>query len=85
MSLVVHPHLLPLLGSDVAFGVIFGIFALALLTLIVIVIRWAFRHDKAGRAAWKQRQLDRQVPPGGPGGRAAGAAAAEGETPPAPR
>lgn len=77
MALV--PHLLPLLASDVAFGVIFGIFVLALLALIVIVLRWAFRHDKAGRAAWKQRQLNRQLPPAAPGG-----AASEGGAPPVP-
>jgi hypothetical protein len=77
MALV--PHLLPLLGSDAAFGVIFGIFVLALLALVVIVLRWAFRHDKAGRAAWRQRQLDRQLPPAAPGG-----AAPESGVPPAP-
>lgn len=74
-------RLLPLLGSDAAFGVIFGIFILALLALIVIVLKWAFRHDKEGRAAWRQRQLGRQLPPSAPGG-----AAAEGvpPVPPAP-
>jgi hypothetical protein len=69
--LFLHPR--PLLASDVAFAVLFGIFIVALLVLIVIVLTWALRRDKQGRAAWRQRQLDRS-------------AAAEGDVPPpAPR
>ena len=50
-----HPR--PLLASDdVAFAVIFGIFIVALLTMIVIVIRWSIRRDRQGRVAWRQRQ-----------------------------
>ena len=49
----------PLLAADVAFGVIFGIFVVALLTLVVIVLSWAIRRDRSGRAAWRQRQQDR--------------------------
>jgi len=55
----------PLLASDVAFGVLFGIFILALLVLIVIVLTWAIRRDKQGRAAWRQRQQDRNSAAGG--------------------
>jgi hypothetical protein len=55
-----------LLASDsVAFAVIFGLFVVALLTLIVIVVVWAFRRDRAGRAEWRQRQLQRAAPPDG--------------------
>ena len=54
---------LSLLASDsVAFGVIFGIFVVALLVLIVIVLRWAIRSDRRGRAQWKQRQASRMAP-----------------------
>lgn len=62
----------PLLASDVAFGVLFGLFIVALLVLIVIVLTWAIRRDKQGRAAWRQRQQD-------------GNSAAGGDVPPAPR
>ena len=61
----------PLLASDVAFGVLFGVFVVALLALIVIVVVWAVRRDRQGRAAWRQRQLDRS-------------SAAEGDVPPTP-
>jgi hypothetical protein len=62
----------PLAANDVAFGVIFGIFVLALLILIVIVLRWAIRRDRQGRAAWRARQTgtssatngDTPLPPG---------------------
>jgi hypothetical protein len=69
--LFLHPR--PLLASDVAFAVLFGIFIVALLVLIVIVLTWSVRRDKQGRAAWRQRQLDRNaaaegdVPPPAPG------------------
>jgi len=43
----------------------------ALLVMIVIVLTWAFRRDKQGRAAWRQRQQDRT-------------SAAEGDVPPGP-
>jgi hypothetical protein len=62
----------PLLASDVAFAVLFGIFIVALLALIVIVLTWSFRRDRQGRAAWRQRQQNRS-------------SAAEGDVPPAPR
>ncbi len=50
-----------LLASNVAFAVIFGIFLVALVVLIVIVLTWAIRSDRKGRAAWRQRQLDRSA------------------------
>ncbi len=51
-----------LASSDTAaFAVIFGIFVVALLVLIVITLRWVFRRDKAGRVAWRERQLAQQV------------------------
>ena len=60
MRVALPPDLHPLLASNVAFGVIFGIFVVALVALIVIVITWAVRHDRPGRAAWRERQLQRQ-------------------------
>jgi hypothetical protein len=63
---------LPLLASDTAFAVVFGIFVVAMLAMIVIVLRWAIRRDRAGRSAWRQRQQDRST-------------AAEGDTPPTAR
>jgi hypothetical protein len=62
----------PLLASDTAFAVLFGIFVAAMLAMIVIVVTWAFRRDRAGRAAWTQRQLDKNSAP-------------EGDVPPTPR
>jgi hypothetical protein len=62
----------PLLASDAAFAVVFGIFVVALLTMIVIVLTWAFRRDRDGRAAWRQRQQNRN-------------SAAEGDVPPPTR
>lgn len=62
----------PLLASDAAFAVVFGVFVVALLTMIVIVLTWALRRDRAGRAAWRQRQQDRS-------------SAAEGDAPPTAR
>ncbi len=54
---------LSLLASDsVAFGVIFGIFVVALVVLIVIVLRWAIRSDRRGRALWRQRQESGMAP-----------------------
>lgn len=46
----------PVLGADVAFYVVFGAFAAALVVLSVITLRWAFRRDRAGRARWLERQ-----------------------------
>ena len=51
----IHGRLL-LASDSVAFAVIFGIFVAALLVLIVIVLMWAVRRDRAGRAEWRRRQ-----------------------------
>src|ERR1700744_3658590 len=49
-------------AGNTAFFVIFGIFVVAMLTLVVIVILWAVRHDVAGRKGRLARR-------GGPGRR----------------
>ena len=59
----------PLASSgDAAFFIVFAIFIVAMVVLIVIVIRWAVRHDIAGRQAWRKRQEARahgsERPPG---------------------
>jgi hypothetical protein len=46
----------PAPATDAAFFVIFGLFVVALVTLAVVVIVWAVRHDLAGREAWRRRQ-----------------------------
>jgi hypothetical protein len=48
--------LAPLASTDAAFFIVFAIFIVAMVALIVIVIRWAVRHDIAGRQAWRKRQ-----------------------------
>jgi hypothetical protein len=61
------PALLLASAGTTAFFVIFGIFVVAMLALVVIVIRWAVRHDMAGRKAWRARQESRlQSPPDPP-------------------
>jgi ABC-type branched-subunit amino acid transport system permease subunit len=68
----VLPSLPLVASSSVAFGIIFGIFVAALLVLIVIVVLWAVRRDRAGRALWRQRQQE------------GGAAESNGSQPPRP-
>jgi len=46
-------------AGNTAFFVVFGLFAVAMVVLVVIVIVWAVRHDMAGRAAWRERQMAR--------------------------
>jgi hypothetical protein len=61
MALTSAPHapsLALLLASNVAFAITFGLFVIALATLIVIVLRWAIRRDRTGRVAWRQRQQE---------------------------
>jgi hypothetical protein len=66
------PAPLTMLASNAPFYILFGIFIVALLILVVVVLTWAIRRDRAGRAAWlKRRQdkvtaADRDAPP--PGG-----------------
>jgi hypothetical protein len=55
-------------AGNTAFYVIFGLFVVAMVALVVIVIMWAVRHDVRGRAAWRARQEERvRPPPGEPG------------------
>ena len=54
------PALLLASAGNTAFYVIFGIFVLAMVALVIIVIMWAVRHDLSGRQAWRQRQEGRQ-------------------------
>ena len=63
------PALVLASAGNTAFYVTFGIFVLAILTLAVIVVVWAVRHDLAGREAWRRRQEERG-PPTTPPGRA---------------
>jgi hypothetical protein len=50
------------LASDVAFGVVFGLFLAALLVLAFIAVRWGVRRDRPGREAWKRRHLEGELP-----------------------
>ena len=45
-------------ASDVVFGIVFGVFVLALAILGVVAIRWGIRRDRPGRQAWRERQLE---------------------------
>jgi len=57
-------------ATDAVFIAIFGVFIVAMVALIVIVLVWAVRHDLAGREAWRQRQESagrRPPPPPGAG------------------
>jgi len=46
------------IAGDAAFGIVFGVFVLALAVLAVVAIRWGIRRDRPGREAWRQRHLD---------------------------
>jgi hypothetical protein len=58
MALVLTLAARPLLASDTAFFALFGVFVVAIVVLTFITLRWAIRRDKAGRAAWRERQQD---------------------------
>ena len=64
------PALLLASAGNTAFYVIFGIFVVAMLVLVVVVVRWAVRHDVAGRKAWRERQRAGGSPPHDPPGAA---------------
>jgi heme exporter protein D len=49
---------LPLLATDVAFFVLFGVFVVAIVALVVITMGWVIRRDRALRSAWRQRQAE---------------------------
>ncbi len=42
-------------ASSVAFDAVFALFVAAMLVLVVVVLTWAIRKDRAGRAAWEAR------------------------------
>jgi hypothetical protein len=43
-------------ATATAFYVVFGLFVVAMVVLVVIIIVWAVRNDIAGRRAWRARQ-----------------------------
>jgi hypothetical protein len=43
-------------ATNTAFFVVFGVFVVAMVVLLVIIITWAVRHDVAGRRAWRARR-----------------------------
>jgi hypothetical protein len=57
-------------AGDSAFYVIFGIFVVAMLVLVVLVLVWAIRHDVAGRRAWRARHDGGPDPPSASNGAA---------------
>lgn len=51
------PKVLPVLvAAGAAFDAVFGVFVAAFVVLVVVTMRWAIKRDRAGRAAWVQRQ-----------------------------
>jgi hypothetical protein len=48
----------PIVATNTAFFVVFGIFVVAILVLVVLVVMWAVRHDMAGWKVWRKRQED---------------------------
>jgi hypothetical protein len=78
------PFVSPFLAEDeVAFAVVFGIFIVALVTMIVIVLVWAIRRDRSGRIAWRQRQQSGNRQSGVQQNGTPQRRAVDGETPPA--
>jgi hypothetical protein len=49
---------LPPFATDLAFGVVFGVFVAALAVLGFVAIRWGVRKDRPGRAEWRRRYLE---------------------------
>jgi membrane protein implicated in regulation of membrane protease activity len=80
----IHP-VMALLGAapatDVAFGVVFGLFVLAVVVLAVLTIRWAVRRDRPGREAWKARSLARRAGAAPPSSNGPGLVEGPGERP----
>jgi len=50
-------------GLSVGFVVVFGIFAVAFVSLMVYIAVWAIRRDQSGRRRWQQ---ERGSPPEAP-------------------
>jgi len=51
-------HVTPIVATNVAFFVVFGIFVVAIVTLAVLTIVWAVRHDMSGWKIWRKQQED---------------------------
>lgn len=74
----------PVVGADVAFDAVFGVFVVAVVVLSVITLRWALRRDRAGRAQWLRRrreELGEGARPNTNGRKPPGAGAGEPEAP----
>ena len=48
----------PIVATNAAFFVVFGIFVVAIVALAVFIIVWAVRHDRAGWKIWRKEQED---------------------------
>jgi hypothetical protein len=57
----------PTLAVNVGFVAFFGLFVVAFVVLSFITVRWAIRHDRAGRAAWLERRRGESPPQQPPG------------------
>jgi len=51
-----------LIASNVAFAIVFGLFVAAMVVLAVVVLLWAIRRDRAGRADWLRGRQGRGRP-----------------------
>jgi hypothetical protein len=45
-------------ATDLAFGIVFGLFVLAFVVLAFVAIRWSVRRDRPGREAWRRQHLE---------------------------
>ncbi|HUZ08610.1 MAG TPA: hypothetical protein VMU76_00360 [Acidimicrobiales bacterium] len=45
-------------ASEVAFGIVFGVFVVAIAVLAVVTVTWAVRRDRPGREAWRRRMSE---------------------------
>jgi uncharacterized membrane protein YdbT with pleckstrin-like domain len=48
----------PIMATNAAFFVVFGIFVVAIVALAVFIVVWAVRHDMAGWKVWRKKQED---------------------------
>jgi hypothetical protein len=51
-----------LIASNVAFAIVFSIFVVAMVVLAVVVLIWAIRRDRVGRANWLRGRQRRGSP-----------------------
>jgi hypothetical protein len=49
---------IPIVATNTAFFVVFGIFVVAIVVLAVLIVMWAVRHDMAGWKVWRKKQED---------------------------